>query len=93
MLEHLKIDTTLDDFLKLSPKFRLKKISKTKEYKVGTAQNAQTLNSQIIKSSAELEKALVKIVKDLTANFTGGYICISKIGTEFKKNLVILLLQ
>ncbi|MGB3514557.1 MAG: NYN domain-containing protein [Microcoleaceae cyanobacterium] len=85
MLEHLKIDSSLDNFLKLSPKFRVKKISKSKEYKVAIAQNAQTLNSQIIRSPEALEKALVKIVKVLTANITGGYISISNIGTEFQK--------
>lgn len=85
MLESFKIDSSLDDFLTYSNKFRLKKNAKGKEYKVAIAQNAQISNSQIISSSEELEKALVKIVQALTSQVNGRYICISNIGTEFQK--------
>lgn len=39
----------------------------------------------VINSLAELEQALIKIVMDLTAQSSGAYIEISKVGTEFQK--------
>ncbi|MGD1808364.1 IS1/IS1595 family N-terminal zinc-binding domain-containing protein [Dapis sp. BLCC M126] len=49
------------------------------------AENVRTLNSEIINSPEELEKALVNIIEVLAAHAPRGYICISNIGTEFKK--------
>ncbi|MEM1170769.1 MAG: NYN domain-containing protein [Cyanobacteria bacterium P01_H01_bin.35] len=85
VLKYLKINNNLIQFFKLSSRFRIKKNSKSKEYQVAIAQNLQTLNSQIISSPEELEKALVSIIKVLAADAPCGYICISNIGTEFQK--------
>ncbi|NET45726.1 NYN domain-containing protein [Okeania sp. SIO2B3] len=49
------------------------------------AENVPTINSQIISSPKELEQALVNIIEVLAAHDPHGYICISIIGTKFKK--------
>lgn len=49
------------------------------------AQNINTVNSQIIRSPEQLEKALVNIIKVLTVHEPYGYILISNVGTEFQK--------
>ncbi|MDY7005561.1 MAG: NYN domain-containing protein [Cyanobacteriota bacterium] len=85
ILEGLKIDSNRQKFFKKSPRFRVKKNSKSKEYQVAIAENVPTLNSQIISSPEELEKALVNIIEVLAADAPHGYICISIIGTEFQK--------
>ncbi len=102
IFEYLKIDKTLNNFFTFSPKFRVKKIPKSEEYKVAIAQNLQTLNSQKISSSEKsenvdnlnvqkisspekLEKALVNIIEVLVAHTPSNSVCISHIGTEFKK--------
>lgn len=85
ILEDLDIDSNRHKFFKSSPRFRVKKNSKSKEYQVAIAENVPTLNSQIISSPEELEKALVNIIEILAAHAPLGYICISIIGTEFQK--------
>ena len=86
ILNNLKIDSDLNNFFKSSPKFRVKKISKSQEYKVAiAAQNIQTVNSQVIRSPEQLEKALVNIIEILAIHEPYGYISISNIGTEFQK--------
>lgn len=86
ILENLKINSDLDNFFKFSRRFRVKKKSNSKEYQVAiAAQNINTVNSQIIRSPEQLEKALVNIIKVLTVHEPYGYILISNVGTEFQK--------
>ena len=85
VLEYLKIDSNLHKFFKKSPRFKVRKNSKPQEYQVAIAENVPALNSQIISSPEELEKALVSIIKVLAADTPRDYIYISNIGTEFQK--------
>lgn len=70
----------MKNFLNTSNKFQLKKNQETKQYEVSLSQNLQ-----IISSPEKLEQALLKIVKALTDQAPGSYVCISNIGTEFQK--------
>ena len=85
VLKDLKINNDLENFFRFSPKFRAKKKVRSKEYQVAIAENVKILNSQIISSPEQLEKALVNIIKILAVHEPYGYIYISNIGTEFKK--------
>lgn len=79
VVKRLKIASNLTKFLQSCSPFSIRQNGKN--YEVGLE---GSFGSKI-QSPAELEKALVAIIKGLTAKSPGSSICISNIGSEFQK--------